>query len=98
MEYHFFQKIQRIPYFVRIFLGIICITLGVITTLVPILPGALFLFTIGLLFLVSARKVQKVRKIRRGLFYLFKNFSTTKLKHKWYDIKNHLKHIIFHDD
>jgi hypothetical protein len=95
MEYQFFQKIQKIPRWIRILLGVIVLTFGIIATLIPGIPGAIPGVIIALLFFVSARNVKRVRKIRRGLFHLFDDYSQKKLKMKWYDIKKHMKNIIF---
>ena len=95
MEYKIFKKIQKIPYFVRIILGVFFMIFGIIAALIPIIPGAVFGLVIGLLFFISARKIKKVIKIRKGLLHLFQNFSKQKLKQKFNDIKLHLKHIFF---
>lgn len=95
MEYQFFQKIQKIPRWVRIFFGVLVLIFGIIATLIPGIPGAIPGIIIALLFFVSARNVKSVRKIRRGLMHLFDDFSRKKVKLKWYDIKRHLKNILF---
>jgi hypothetical protein len=94
MEYRFFQKLQKIPRWIRVFFGIFIFLLGLIAMLIPGIPGAIPGIVMALLFVVSAHNIRFVRKIRRGLVHLMYNFSWKNVHLKWYDIKGHLKKII----
>ncbi len=97
MEYEIFKKVENIPYFIRLIFGIACILFGIISAIIPLLPGAIFGFILGGILIIPAHKIKKLIKIRKGLYHLFGNFSMERLKHKWNDIKKHIHHIIFHD-
>ena len=97
MEYKVFNKIRHIPRWLRFGFGLIIFAFGIFSLFIPIIPGSTVSIVVGLLFMVSAHKVRKVVKIRKGLQHLFQNFSKEKLKHKWYDFKKHMRHIIYHD-
>jgi len=96
MEYEFLRKIQKIPYWIRIVLGVLCLIYALIAAILPIVSGTIPVSIIGVLFLISAKKVKKVRKIRKGLQYLFSKFSWERFKTKMKDFKTHIKEIMFH--
>lgn len=94
MEYEILQKIQAVPRWIRIIFGIFFLTGGILAAILPLIPGAIGI-PIGLILLVSARKVETVRKMRRGFQHLLMNLSWQRFKQKMYDMKTHIKHILF---
>ena len=97
MEYKILNKIQslRFPRFMRFGLAIILILAGMLFSLIPVIPGTIFVL-IGSVMLISGKQVVKIIKIRKGIVHLFQNFSWQRVKHKIKDFKTHIKHIIFH--
>lgn len=93
MEYQFFQFTQKIPRWLRVVFGIILLIIGILAAIFPVVPGA-FLAIFGVLLLIGARKIHLVAKIRKGVQYLFTDFSWERVRHKFYDIKTHIKHIL----
>jgi hypothetical protein len=108
MEYKIFKylrnnKIISIPIILRLFFGVFLILLSVIPIVLPIFPGSLFLWLIilvvWLLSIVPGRKIRLVIKIRKWITYLFQNIHNKQIiKHKIYDIKNHILEIIDEED
>jgi len=97
MEYRILKKIQHfsVPRWLRVLFGLSLILTGVLLSIFPFVPGFLFVIA-GVVFLIPGRKLRKLVKIRKGIIHLFQNFSWEKLKHKYLDLKKHIKHIIFH--
>ena len=97
MEYRILKRIQQIgfPRALRIGIAVFFILAGMLFSLIPVIPGTIFVL-IGAVMLISGRQVVKVIKIRKGVVYLFKNFSWKRVQHKMRDFKTHIKHIIFH--
>jgi hypothetical protein len=93
MEYNLFKKINRLPKFIRYFVGVLIILYGLFAVFTPAF-GACIGIVLGLLCFVKAKNIPKIIKIRKGLQYLCKNFSTKSCCYKWYDFKNHLKSIL----
>ena len=97
MEYKIFHKIRqkiKIPYFFRIIFWIILILFWVFASLIPVIPGFVFV-TIWALLLVPADKIKSIRKIRKWFIYLFKNLHSKKIiKRKFFDFFKHWKNII----
>jgi membrane-associated protein len=94
IEFKIANRLQKIsfPWIIKIILAIFFITMGLIFSFTPILPGLPFLI-IGIILLVPGKKIIAFSKIRKGLIHLFHNFSRQKLKYKIKDFKKHLKHI-----
>ncbi|PCI25355.1 hypothetical protein COB57_01355 [Candidatus Peregrinibacteria bacterium] len=86
MEYKIFQKIRTLPLVVRVVLGVVLIIFGSIALVTPLL-GAAPAIVVGLLFLIRAKQIPRVIKIRKSLTYLFQNFEKKIIKQKAQDIK-----------
>jgi len=97
MEYKILEKIQKLgfPKWLKIVIAVALILIGIIFAIAPIFPGLIFII-IGVAMLISGKKVGKLIKIRKGMVYLFKNFSWQRVKYKINDFKTHIKEIIFH--
>ena len=102
MEYQIYKALRhnvRIPFIIRVVLGIFFIGLSIIPIILPIFPWSLvpwvFLFVMWILLLVSWRDVRHVIKIRKGIVYLAKNLHRKKtIRRKIFDIKKHIKKIL----
>ena len=95
MEYRLVKKIQKIRAKVKISraimlsIGIVCIIFGVMASVIPFIPGFIFVIT-GSVILFSGKRVVVVRKIRKGLIHLLYNFSFDKLRYKINDFRRHI--------
>ena len=102
MEYKIFKLLRHkiyIPFFIRFIFGVFCIFISSIPIILPIFPWSFFLWivllVIWILVIVPWKKVRHVVKIRKGLYYLVKNFHKKKtIKYKIRDIKIHVKDIL----
>ena len=96
MELKILEKIKGIPLVVRIIAGVTLIILGVLFSLIPVIPGFL-LVIMGLVFLfsTSARKVKKIQRIRKDIVYLFQDPSWKRWKQKREDLKRHIKELFW---
>ena len=94
MEYKILKKVQKlsIPKYLRIILGIILILSGIVSSLIPVIPGFVLVIA-GIILLIPGNKINTIKKIRKGIVYLFSPFSFEKFKHKLFDFKNHIKEI-----
>jgi len=100
LEHKIFNKISKykIPLFLRIIIFIILLIIWIILILLPIptsAPSWIFIIILWLIFIISAKKIKFIRKIRKWLFYFMKNIVDKKIRnHKIKDIKKHIKQIL----
>jgi len=100
LEHKIFNKIRKykIPLFLRTIIMIFFVILWLFLVLLPIPWSALFWWWIVILwfiFILEARHIANVIKIRKWLFYFMKNYKNKKIRsHKIKDIKKHIKNII----
>lgn len=102
MEYKIFKAFRhnvKIPYIIRLFFGILFIFLSSLPIVLPLFPGSLFcgifMLVLGIILVVSAKKIKHVVKMRKSIIYLFKNMhKKNTIKHKIYDIKIHVMQIL----
>jgi len=100
MEHKIYHNIRKIklPYFIRIFLGWFLILTWIISIILPLplsVPTGIVLIIVGITFVIEAKDIKNVRKIRKWIFYLSKNLKDSKIrKHKIKDIKKHTKYIL----
>lgn len=102
MEYNIFHILRHkinIPYFIRVFFCFVLIFISLFPIILPLFPWSLFLWvfllSIGILLLVSWKKVKHVVKIRKWIFYLAQNFHKKRIIwHKIKDIKEHVRAIL----
>ncbi|MFK7779708.1 MAG: hypothetical protein QM490_01045 [Candidatus Gracilibacteria bacterium] len=102
MEHKIFEFIRhkvKIPFFIRLIIGVFLIFLSSIPIILPLFPGSLFLgifiFVVGFLLIVPGKKIKYVIKIRKGIVYLVQNFYRKRIiEHKMKDIKNHIIEIL----
>ena len=100
MEYKIYHKIRKynIPLFIRIIIMVFLIVVGLLFVAIPIpgssIPGW-WIITLSFIFVLEAKNLRFIKKIRKGLFYFIKNIKCKKTrKHKIKDIKKHIKQII----
>jgi hypothetical protein len=102
MEYTIFMYIRtylNIPYFLRFILACFLIFISIIPIVLPIFPWSIFLWTfllvLWLMLIVPWKKIKHVVKMRKWVFYLFRNFHKKDIvKYKVKDIKIHIRDIL----
>ena len=100
MEHKIFNKLRKykIPLFLRVLIFIALLLIGIISILLP-LPGSapvwIFVIVIWVIFIISAKNIKFVKKIRKWLIFFMKNIVDKKIRsHKIKDIKKHIKQIL----
>ena len=100
MEHKLYKNIRRIklPFLIRLTLGFFLIISWIISIILPLplsVPTWIILIVIWIIFVIEARDIKELIKIRKGIFYLSKNFKNKQIrKHKIKDIKKHTRLII----
>ena len=100
MEHKIYNKISKykIPFFIRVIIFTILFILWIILILLPLptsAPTWIIVIIFWMIFIISAKKIKFIRKIRKWLFYFMKNIIDKKIRnHKIKDIKKHIKQIL----
>lgn len=99
MEHKIYHKIRKykIPFFLRIIIMIFLVIFGILFIILPIPWSALigwWLVVLGFVFILEAKNIIFIKKIRKWLFYFLKNAKNKEIrKHKIRDIKKHISKI-----
>lgn len=102
MEYKILEYVRnnlQLPFFIRLIISFILISLSLFPIVLPLFPGSLFLgifmLIAWIILLIKPKKVRHVIKLRKSLFHLFKNLHRKRIiKHKVNDIKKHVFKIL----
>lgn len=102
MEYKIYNLIRnryKIPLFIRLIFSFFLGLLSVIPIFLPIFPWSLFVWVfmmvLSVILLIPADKIKHLIKIRKWIFYFFKNLRKDSIvKHKMKDISIHVKAIL----
>lgn len=97
--YNLIRKKYRIPFIIRIFLSFILLLVSIIPIVLPIFPWSMFVWIfmliIAVIMFIPANKIKHLIKIRKWLFYFFKNLRKKSIiRHKMLDIKIHVRNIL----
>ncbi len=100
MEHKIFNSLRKykIPLFFRIIFFIILFLIWTTLILLPLPASApiwIFVIIIWVIFVISAKNIKFVKKIRKWLIFFMKNIIDKKIRdHKIKDIKKHIKQIL----
>jgi len=101
MEHKIYNKVRKykMPLFLRIFIMVFLVLFWIFMVILPI-PGSAVIWwgsiIIGFIFILEARNLKFITKIRKWLLYFMKNVKNKKIRnHKIKDFKKHIKQIIY---
>jgi len=99
LEHKIYNKIRKykIPLLLRIIIMVFLVIFWIFFIILPIPWSALigwWLIILGFVFILEAKNIKFIKKIRKGLFYFLKNAKNKEIrKHKIRDIKKHINKI-----
>ncbi len=95
--YKFIRK-YKIPFFIRVIITAILCFLWIISIILPLpfsVPIWIILIAFWAVFIISAKDIKSIIKIRKGTMFLTKNIVNKKIRdQKIKDIKKHVRQIL----